>query len=371
VNQVIKAKNINPMTLITRIRQSWLAWIGALGILTFNFSAVNAAGLTSASVSLGDPRPSASSSYTLTASGVTSGTIKCIKEVFSTSPNSVSNIGNGFTAASATVTAASSTYINSSATGWTLVPTANSITYTNASGIIPSTTSGATFVLAGVTNSSVANTTYYMQFNTYDNVDCATSPVDSVVVAFTFVNGSTLSLTVDPVLSFTVNAVASGEACNSGALTSTAASTATTIPFGSVTSAANGLVCQDLTAATNSGNGYTVYARYTAKPTSGANTINDVQNSGTNTSPQAFTSAGTEGYGYTTNDFVLNTANGSANRFSTNLWAAMTTANAEVSYSSIGVSSKTARVGHQVGISGLTKPGTYNTTVIYTCTPVY
>jgi hypothetical protein len=127
------------------------------------------------------------------------------------------------------------------------------------------------------------------------------------------------------------------------------------------------VVCQDLQISTNATNGYTVYTRYTSKPQSGANTIAD--HTGSNTTPTAFSAAGTESYGYTTNDSALGT--GIANRFASNLWAAMTTTNAEVAFDATGVNSTSYRVGHQVGISPTTRPGTYVTTIIYTCTPVY
>ena len=73
----------------------------------------------------------------------------------------------------------------------------------------------------------------------------------------------------------------------------------------------------------------------------------------------------------TTNDATLGT--GSVNRFTNagQKWAALTTANAEVAYEPTGVTTATYRIGHQVGISTTTRPGTYQTTIIYTCTPVY
>lgn len=332
---------------------------------------VNAATFSNAKVALSDPRPSATSvTYSVTVSGVTSANIQCIKADFSTSPSSSSAIGNGFTAAGASITAASSTLVNSAATNWTATPAANQITYVHgAGGITPSTTTGATFIIAGVTNSSVNNTAYWLRFNTYNNTDCSSNPVDNTTMGFIFTQGSTLSLTVDQTLTFTVNAVAGSQSCAGG--TTTAASTATTIPFGTVTTASNGLVCQDLTASTNATNGYTLYARYTAAPTNGtAQTIADW--TGTNAAPTTFPSAGTaEAYAYSTNDATLGT--GTPNRFTNggNFFAAMTTSNAEVAYESVGVSSTTYRIAHQVGITALTDPGTYTTTIIYTCTPVY
>jgi hypothetical protein len=138
-----------------------------------------------------------------------------------------------------------------------------------------------------------------------------------------------------------------------------------------VTASTNQVVCQDLTASTNATNGYTIFARYTGAPANNlAQTI--ASHSGTNAAPTTFSAAGTEAYGYTTNDATLGT--GTADRFTSsgaNKFAAMTTSNAEVGYESAGVTSTTYRVGHQVGVSLTTFPGTYTTTVIYTCTPIY
>ncbi|MDB5179206.1 MAG: hypothetical protein JWN01_1149 [Patescibacteria group bacterium] len=336
----------------------------------------DAATLSSASTALSDPRPSATSvNYTFTGSSVTSSNIKCVKAIFSTTPTG-DTAPTGWSGASGSVTAASSTLVNSNGTGWTLATSdgtsstgqKNVWQYTNATGVTPSTTTGATFIMAGITNSNTADTAYYLKVSTYDNINCSSNPVDNATVEFLNTNGSTLSLTVDNTLSFTVNAVSSSTSCDGA--TTTQASTATTIPFGTVTAASNGVVCQDLTAATNATNGYTIYSRYTNAPTNAlSQSIADW--TGTNTSPTTFPAAGTEAYGVTSNDTTLGT--GSANRFTNGgqKWAALTASNAEVAYESAGVTISTYRIGHQVGISLTTKPGTYTTTVVYTCTPVY
>lgn len=333
--------------------------------------AVRAATLSQASVSIADPRPSATSNYTFQASSVTTGApglIRCIKMVYADSatgsnvPTSMTTNGGG-----TTFDTAGTNYVPTPA-NWTLNKPANgTLTLTNATGESPASAAVRRVSINGIANSSVADTKYWLRFNTYSNVDCATGPVDSTSVLFILTNGSTLSLTVDQTLTFTVNPVASGQTCNGA--TSTAASTSTTIPFGTVTAAGNAVVCQDLTASTNATNGYTIYARYTAQPTNTlAQTIANVS-PGTNATPAAFSAAGTEAYGYTTNDFSLGT--GTAGRFNANQWAAMTTTNAEVAYEAAGVNSTTYRIGHQVGVSTLTRPGTYTTTIVYTCTPVY
>lgn len=353
--------------------QFLLAGVFIVAVALIPLTTLRAASLSSASVALSDPRPSnLSTAYTFTASSVTTGapgTIKCIKMIYADTPSGT-NVPAGMSTNGGGVTfdTANSNYMPTPGS-WTLNKPANgTLTLTNAGGEIPASATARKVVINGITNSSLADTKLFLRLNTYNNTDCASSPVDNAVVGFILTNGSTLTLTVDETLTFTVNAVAAGQSCDG--TTSTASSTATSIPFGTVTTAANGIVCQDLQAATNAANGYTIYARYTAQPANSlAQTI--ANHSGTNAAPSTFSGAGTEAYGYSTNDTTLGT--GTANRFTnpSQNWAAMTTTNAELAYEATGVTATTYRVGHQVGVSAITRPGTYTTTVIYTCTPVY
>ena len=349
----------------------WLFGAFVLGVLFIPSLNIHAASLSSSSVGLSDPRPNAgSSNYTFTGSGVTigaPGTIKCIKLLFSdTATGSAVPAGMSTTGGGVTFDTVNTNYVPTPAS-WALTHTVNgTITLTNAAGEIPASAATRKVVINGITNASTADTKYWLKISTFNNVDCATSPVDNASTLFILTNGSTLSLTVDDTLTFTVNAVLAGQLCNGA--TSTAASTATTIPFGTVTSASNAIVCQDLQAATNATNGYTISARYTAAPTNAlAQTI--ASHTGTNVAPTAFSAPGTESYGYTTNDATLGT--GTPGRFVPNFWAGMTTSNAEIAYEAAGVNTTTYRIGHQVGVSLVTRPGTYTTTVIYTCTPIY
>jgi len=342
----------------------------ALMGLSLNAGVANAATLSSAKVALSDPRPSTTAvNYTFTGSTVTTSLIKCIKLVFATTATG-STVPTNFDSSVGAVALnnAGTNYVPTPAS-WSLSKVTNgTLLLTNATGETPASASARTISYDGITNSSVADTAYYLRVSTFNNIDCATSPVDNGSVQFINTNGSTLSLTVDNTLSFTVNAVAGSQGCDG--TTTTQASTATTIPFGTITSGANGIVCQDLTAATNATNGYTIYGRYTAKPTNAlSQTIADF--TGSNTTPTTFSAAGTEAYGYTTNDSTLGT--GSANRFTNGgqKWAAMTSTNAELAYEAAGITSTTYRIGHQAGVSLTTFPGTYTTTVIYTCTPIY
>jgi hypothetical protein len=350
-------------------RRLWLVGVFVALVLGAQAINVHAATLSLASVALSDPRPNGTANYDFNGSSVSLSLIKCIKLQFSdTATGTNVPAGMSTTGGGVTVDTTNSDYVPS-ISGWTFTHAVNgTLTLTNVAGATPASASSRDVIIDGITNGSTADTKYWLHFSTYNNTDCATSPVDNAAVLYLYTNGSTLTLTVDDTLSFTVNAVGAAQACDG--TTTTAASTATTIPFGTVTSAANAIVCQDLQAATNATSGYTIYARYTSKPTNAlAQTIADF--TGTNAAPTPFSAAGTEAYGYTTNDASLGT--GTANRFTNPAqnWAAMTATNAELAYEPAGVNATTYRVGHQVGISNVTRPGTYTTTIIYTCTPIY
>ncbi|HSX48314.1 MAG TPA: hypothetical protein VLF41_02320 [Candidatus Nanoarchaeia archaeon] len=351
--------------LITLRNRLWLAVLIVAMSLGWGATFVRAASLSSASVTLSDSRPSQTANYNLKASSVTTSAIKCVKAVFATTVSGNTKPSGMVTATGITLDA-STDYVPTPA-GWTRGGSDpdGTITFTNASGETPASSSSRHWVLDGLSNGNTVDTNYYLRFSTYNNTDCVSNGVDNVNLTFIFTTGQTLSLTVDPTLSFTVNSVAASQGCNGA--TSTQASSSSTIPFGTVSLAANSIVCQDLTVTTNAGSGYTVYIRYTGKPTSGGFQISD--HTGSNASPTAFSSPGTEAYGYTTDDASLQAA--AANRFISDLWAAATTTNAEVAYDAAPVSSQTTRVGHQVGISGTTRAGIYTTSVIYTATPVY
>lgn len=347
-------------------RSLGVAVLVVFSLAAMPFDVLRAANLSTSSVGVSDPRPSSLNvAYSFTGSGVSLAAIKCIKQVYSDTPTGV-GVPTGMSTAAANFDTVTSNFVPTPAS-WTVTrPSNGTLTLTNAAGETPASASARKLNFTGITSSSVADTKFYMRLNTYNNVDCATSPVDNITVSYILTYGSTLTLNVDPTLSFTVNAVASGQVCNGAS--STAASTPTTIPFGTVSAAANSVVCQDLQAATNASNGYTVSARYTGQPT---NSIGQTiaNTTGTNAAPGAFPAAGTEAYGYTTNDPSLGT--GTPGRFIANQWAAMTGVNSEIAYEATGVSSSTYRIGHQVGVSLTTRPGTYQTTVIYTCTPIY
>ncbi len=353
--------------LIKKILASTLALAVGLTPLTPVLSGVSAASLTGSKVALSDSRPSGTSvSYDLEFDNVTTSAIKCLKVEFDTAADGTGGKPTGLDITSAALSG-SSDYIPTPAS-WSVsnnnTTGVSSITF--ATGETPAGATDRNVILTGITNGSTAETGYYAIFSTYNNTDCTSSGVDTGIGTFIYVTGQAVSLTVDPTIAFNVAAVASSQTVNGA--TTTVTSTDGTIPFGTVTTGALSIAAHDATVTTNAGSGYTIYIRYTAKPTSGSNDIDD--HSGSNAAPSAM-SAGTEAFGYTTNDSSLS---GTATRFTDSApeYAAFTTSNAEVAYSAAAVSSETTRIGYAVGISGTTPAGTYGaSTVILTATPAY
>ena len=316
----------------------------------------NAAQVTNASLTLGDPRPSQVTSYAFTGSGFSGGSIQCIELKLATSANGTGTIAGLDT---------SSSSLGAGMSGWTVASVPGSLRATRTASALSGT---QTFTWNNVTNGSSADTTYYGLFTAYSNVNCSTGPVDSAIVAFIYKNGALVTLDVQPTLTFTINSVASGQTVN-GATTNTA-STASAINFGtSVTSSTKGVSAHSLVASTNADNGFSVYLRQTGGFSSASHTISP--SSGSNSSSSSFPAAGTEAWGYTTEDSSLGPT-GAATRFTSpaNGWAGMPTVD-QLVMDSTTTGTQTTKVGHQLGISATTPAGSYNTTLVYTAAASY
>lgn len=321
---------------------------------------VTAAGsFTSARVQLSDSQPSATSvtySFGFTTSVTTD--IKQLNIQICTTASGTCNAPSGFDAGTPTIGSD-----NIAGTGRTVSkPSANEFKVVVTTPAAQAT-QAVTISFSGVTNPD-SQSTFYARITTYS--DTGTTIIDGpTAIGFATTNGITASVTVDPSLTFTVNTVASGQSVNSA--TTTVATTATTIPFGTVTTSANGIAAHSLVVSTNAVNGYTVYIRYTGALSDGnSHTIADF--SGSNASPATFSAAGTSGFGYTTESTSLS---GTGGRFSSNKYAAFTTSNTEVARATSAVSSDTTKIGYQVGVGGAQEAGTYTTTVTLTATPTY
>ncbi len=335
-------------------------------VVAFVISTLHASALTNSSLTLSDPRPSQTGvTYTFDASGYTTGTtIRCIDVVLNTASDA------GGSAAATTTSFAlggASTVITPGS--WTADATTNgTLRITNAGGETPS--ASGTLVFSNITNDGTAGQNYYGILTSYTDASCTGgNEVDQVTVAFTLIDGALVQLTIDPTLIFTVSSVGASQSVNGA--TTTIASTPTGINFqNSVSAVANGISAHDLNVTTNATNGYTVYIRHTGQLSNGSDTI--ANHTGTNAAPTSFSSAGTEAWGYTTEDSAL--GGGTADRFTNpgDAWAGFTTSNDPVMDNTVAATStETVRVGQQVGVAGTTPAGTYQTTIVYTVASVY
>lgn len=346
-------------------RVSALAAITTL-VIAVLVPAISIDALSSSSLALSDSRPTTTSTYTFDTSSLSTGTtINCIQLDIGTVVDGTGDAGldlSSITLDSTTIPSSGS-WVVGSVDGAT-----DQMRATLVGGATPN--ASGNIVWGGVVNGATVDTTYFGLFETYSNVDCTTGgPVDSAVVTFIYKDGALVSLTIDPTLTFTVAGVASSSTVNGD--TTTITTTPTAIDFlNSVNSSANGISAHDLTAGTNATGGYSVYIRHTALLTSGADTIDNW--TGTNAVPTTFTAAGTEAWGYTTDDGAL--LSGTTDRFTSggSKWSGFSIATNELVGDDAGpIASDTTRVGHQVAVDASTDAGTYQTTIVYTAASTY
>ncbi|MCX7997198.1 MAG: hypothetical protein N2691_05625 [Patescibacteria group bacterium] len=230
--------------------------------------------------------------------------------------------------------------------------------------------------LTGITNPTTINTTYFARITSFS--DAGTTVIDTSTVAFAILDTTSIAVTasVDPTLTFTVTGVSSGSTVNGA--TTDVTTTATTVPFGTLSSGDPSIAAHDLTVVTNAVNGYTITVRGLTAPVLQAGSENIDEFTGTNASPVNWSapsgttaSVNTGYFGYTTNDSTLGT--GTANRFTNSgpNWAGTTTTAAEVAYSPTGVTTETTRIGWRAEVNGLQPAGAYSGTVVLVATPTY
>ena len=343
-------------------------------LLAFIFAAVfpvptvRATYLSDASLALGNSQPNATGvTYTINANSFSTGTtINCIQLQLNTASDM--SAGAPIAMDTSAMTLDSSSLITSGSWSEDVTPTNGTLEITFAGGETPA--GNGNIVFGGIANGDTADTTYFAELRTYSNTDCSTGgPVDNVIVAFVYIDGEQVQLTVDPTLTLVCNGVASGQTVNGA--TTTLATNCTGVDFGtSVNTTTNGVSAHDLDVTTNASGGYAIYIRNTSLLTNAfLDTISS--HTGTNAAPTAFPGAGTEAWGYTTQDATL--SGGTANRFtSAGGFAGFNTTNEVVAdFASTTSGTQTTRIGHQVGVATGTDAGTYQTTIIYTLVATY
>lgn len=257
----------------------------------------------------------------------------------------------GFTAGTKTLTAASGK--------WNVA-----FTTSIASSTAITITIGSTNKMLNPTKSAADGTadTWTVQINENDS----SNTIDTTSVKVATIESVSVTATIAPTLTFTIAGVASG--ASSAGQTTTAASTATTVPFGTLTAATPAYVSQTLTVSTNSDSGYavTTYQDGALRKTNGT-TISSF-------STTAAEQNGNNGFGFT-----LSNASGTTASFLYNdSGATLKSSGFGTSGTPVSVMSNTAaantdslRVTYIVRVSSTQATGDYRNVVTYIATATY
>ena len=354
-------------------------WSTGLPTLFLN---VEAASITSASDTLTDSNPSSDSVHTLaftTPNGmIINGTFEiALDAAFDTASLVLGDV-------SMTVGGIATTTALSSGNGiWGVANVGNdTMTFTAPDdiGVASSTEIIITFGdEAGTMIANPGSTNSY----TIDIGQGGSTMQDSGQVIVAIVDEVTVSASVDTSLTFTVSGVGSGQTVNGSPTTTVAASTATTLPFGTLTIDSSDTLAHDLTVATNAKNGYSVTVSLSGGLQSSTGAIIDSFTNGTDlavpgdwSGPSSLVGQDkTYGHWGVTSD---DPDAGRGDEFTSDKWAGMATSSptivmghtgpADGSTADIGAN----RVGYQIEISALQEAGDdYNTTLRYIATPTF
>lgn len=360
-----------------------LLW--SLGIPT-NVYTADAANLTSVSDTISDSDRGVVSNHTIrftTPSGILDG-----QTVVLTFPGTFT-LPSGLDYNDIDVTLnGSQTLLNTSQSGvtWGVATTSTTITFTT------STSSG--FVAASSTLVAIYIGTHASSSGTGDtqliNPAAAGSPeitiggsmADSGSTRVAIIDDVDVTANVDTTLTFTIAGVANNEFVNDSATTTSTSTTATTLPFGSLSANFSKVLAQDLTVTTNAKNGFSVTVAQSQNllSSTGAD-IDGFANGNYNNTPIAWASPSatianenTFGHwGLTSEDDL----NGNEFGAGTDLWVAASTTPRQI-FAHTGPSDGSApnegatRVGYQAQISSLQEAGDdYTTTLTYVATPTF
>jgi len=205
---------------------------------------------------------------------------------------------------------------------------------------------------------------------------------DSADTRVAIIQDVSVTASVDTTLTFTVSGVAAGQPVNGDAVTTADISTATSVPFGTLTVGTPSVMAQDLAVTTNASNGFvvTVSADQALSSATGADIDTFIDGASTAV-PAAWQSpAGTFGtentYGHmgiTSEDADLN-----SDEFGSALYAGDYVASAREVFSHTGpadggtANQGATRVGFKVEIDALQEAGNdYSATLTYVATPTF
>lgn len=350
-----------------------LTSILGIALTIFFVHPLSAGSFTSAKMTISDSRAGQSgTSYSFTGVSSVSTAVKEIHVQFCTTASGTCSVPAGL------ITTGATTSDTFTGTGRSHDFSSNGLLITTITTPATQSPLDITYTANGITNPTTQNTTFYAIITTYS--DTGTTIIDTRTVSFAILTSSSITVSADVNNIFTVSVAPVTTGTVNGATITESGTSASTIPFGTLTAGSSKIAAHDITVTTNAANGYTTTVNTTTNPplTSGGADIDGF--SGTNGSPVVWTSpAGTSPnvntgfFGYTTSDSTL--FNGSADRFTSlggNKWAGFTTTPAEVAYSAGSVlSGETTRIGWQLEVNSTQPAGSYAGTVILVTTPTY
>lgn len=364
------------MRLFRKITKKRLAILLFIAAFTFangflnSTQVANAAVLTSASIQMSNSIPSATPvTYTIGFTFPDTSSIKCIDIIFGAAASNITLTTNPATTAPSGMTTTSAAI--GSITGGGLTQ-GNYTEYNGTNGILQledatghsPTATAATITFTGITNTST-NGAFYAQVATYSALAshaCSGLVDNTNIQALQTLSGVSATVTVQPTLSLAV--ANDGSAVNGATGSNLVATTATTIPFGTVAAGTNSDGSQTLTVSTNAAHGYSLYVSDTGTMKD-ANSDTLADQTGTPTSAAAFGGSGTtSAFGYTADGSVT---------FGSNEWAGLGNSGTQyaVETDTSAVNAQNTHVQFRVEPSNTQSPGTYSTTVIYTAVGSY
>jgi len=233
------------------------------------------------------------------------------------------------------------------------------------------------FTVSSVTNPAVAGS-YDVTITTYDDgaVELETAGIKVYII-----DDVTVTAHVDASLTFAIGNVDAGQTIN-GVITN-GTSTATTIPFETLSSAQTTTVAQSLAVSTNATDGFSVTVQQSDELTSAGganiNSFNNAQDNTGSTTPVAWAvPSGDLGDDYTYGHMGLTTNDSDlATDFTASKYAGLNNTDAMEVMSHNGPADGStqdkglASVAYTIGITDLQEAGDYSTTLTYICTPTY
>ncbi len=232
-----------------------------------------------------------------------------------------------------------------------------------------------------ISNPSVTGS-YQMTFSVYASSDGSGIPVENRTFSVAITESILVTATIPSSLTFTIAGVTDSGTCPNSSATGEAdiATTATSIPFGSMTVDTAKVGCQTLTVSTNASGGYVVTVQQNQDLTAASGRTIDAfkgTDGGTDTytapevwaKPKDATPTTHKGYfGFTTDD-----TDAHSNLFASYQYAGFQAVDTpyEVARAAGSVSNEVDVVSYKLEVTNLQEAGIYSNTLMYICTATF